>query len=341
MNTVKLLDCTLRDGGYVNNWDFSAQQIEFTVSNLICAGIDYIEIGYLTSITSDVNGTQFGDMESVSRFLPENKRRSKYVIMADVAQFDASALCRKSAQTADGVRIVFYKRQIEQAYAFCEKIVDMGYDLFLQPMVTIDYSPQEFAMLVSRFQRNYPLYSVSIVDSFGCMTKKDVYGFVKILDDCIPQDISVGFHSHNNMSLAMQNSISLFKYTSKRQFIIDASVGGIGRGAGNLPTELIVNYYNLEHNGNFNIEPILDVISSITEPISRTHKWGYSPYLMVTALLRAHPNFAKFLLDTHDVSVSDFLQYLRLVPDDMLTKCTRSYVEDIYMRFKKAKGDNK
>jgi 4-hydroxy 2-oxovalerate aldolase len=333
MNNIKLLDCTLRDGGYINNWDFSSEQIKSVVTNFQNAGIEYIEMGYLTSITSNVNGTQFVDMESVSQFLPRDRGQSKYVIMADVAQFDTDTLCRRSPDTADGIRVVFYKRQIEQAYTFCEKVVSLGYDLFLQPMVTVDYSAREFGELISRFQKNYPLYSVAIVDSFGCMTEKEIDGFVNILEENITQAVKIGFHSHNNMNLAMQNAVSFFKYAGDRQFILDASASGIGRGAGNLPTELIANYINAEHNGKYDINAIMQVVSDVTEPISREKRWGYSPYLMLTAMYRAHPNFATFLLANHDISVSQFSEYMKTIPKDMLTKCTRPYVEELYTRF--------
>jgi 4-hydroxy 2-oxovalerate aldolase len=319
MNNVKLLDCTLRDGGYVNNWDFSSEQINSAIANLTNARIDYIEVGYLTSITSNVNGTQFGDMESTSRFLPQDRKGSKYVIMTDVAQFDIFSLCKRTPNTVDGIRVVFYKRQIEQAYEFCKKIVSMGYELFFQPMVTVDYSPNEFDELVSRFQNSYPLYSIAIVDSFGCMTETDIDCFVKILDDNTSDDVKIGFHSHNNMNLAMQNSVLFFKYGKHRQYVIDASASGIGCGTGNLPTELIANYYNLEHNGDYDLSAIIRVVSDVTEPISRVYKWGYSPYLMLTAMRRAHPNFATFLLANHDISVSQFSEYLKAIPDDMLT----------------------
>ncbi|MDR0570076.1 MAG: hypothetical protein LBG71_02485 [Clostridiales Family XIII bacterium] len=338
MNNVALLDCTLRDGGYVNNWDFSARQIESAVVNLTRAGIDYIELGYLTSISSNVIGTQFCDMGSVSLFLPKDRQKSQFVIMTDVAQFDPATLCKRGKDTVDGIRVVFYKRQIEQACKFCETIASLGYDLFIQPMVTVDYSPIEFEKLVSRFRKTYALYSVAIVDSFGCMSEKEVDGFAEILDACLPKDVRIGFHSHNNMNLAMQNAISFFKHANSRQIILDASASGIGRGAGNLQTELIANYYNMKKNERFDINAIMQVVSDVTEPISRDFAWGYSPYFMLTAMRRAHPNFATFLLANHRISVSRFSEYLAAIPDDMLTKCTRPYVEQLYQDYVQ-KGD--
>jgi 4-hydroxy 2-oxovalerate aldolase len=333
MSNIKLLDCTLRDGGYVNNWDFTPNQISHTVHNLTNAGIEYIEIGYLTSLLTNVNGSSFLNVESASRFLPEDKKGSKYLIMADVAQFDTETLCKRTSAALDGIRVVFYKRQIEQAYLFCEKVCEMGYDLFLQPMVTVDYSLNEFYELCSRFCERYQSHTISVVDSFGCMTVSEIWHFIEIIEKCTNANTKIGFHGHNNMQFAQTNAISLFDYQSNREFIIDASVSGIGRGAGNLYTEIIAMYYNRRHNGNYKIESILNVASELTEPLSRTHKWGYSPYLMLTAMRRAHPNFSTYLLDNHQVSVNEFAEFIQYVPNDMLTKCTRPYVEELYHQF--------
>lgn len=337
MKKISLLDCTLRDGGYVNNWSFTAVQICSTVNHLTNAGIDYVEVGYLTSILGSVGGSQFLNVESASQYLPKERKDTNFVIMADVSQFDNETLCHRSPETVDGIRVVFYKRQIEQAFAFCDKIVEQGYELYLQPMVTMDYSLQEFSALVQRFSNKYKLHAISIVDSFGCMNLPDIHSYIKVLDNCVDKEIKIGFHGHDNMQLTQINANSLFEYPSDREFIVDSTVSGIGRGAGNLCTEIIANYYNSQYNGNYDLSEILTVASEVTEPISRHYQWGYSPYLMITAMHRAHPNFVTYLLKSHDVSVDDFSRYIRMVPDEMLTKCTRAYVEELYEDFLRQK----
>jgi len=334
MNEVKLLDCTLRDGGYINNWDFTEHQIKSTISNLTNANIDYVEIGYLTSITGDVNGSQFQCIESASKLLPNNRKKTKYVIMVDVAQFDIEELCPRSKDTLDGIRVVFYKRQIDLAHVFCDRVREKGYDLFIQPMVTVDYSAQEFSELASRFYNNYQPYSIAIVDSFGCMNATMLNSFVEMIRQNTGDDVRIGFHGHDNMQLTQINAASLINCANRQKLIIDATVSGIGRGAGNLYTELIANYCNFHCNSEYNLNQILQVASEVTEPLSRKFKWGYSPYLMLTAMHHAHPNYATYLLANHDVSVSEFADFINSIPDDMLTKCTRPYVEELYKQFK-------
>ena len=331
--TFKLLDCTLRDGGYINSWNFAQCQISSTIENLTNAGIEYVELGYLTSVLNAVGGSRFYSVESASQFIPKDRRASKYLIMADVSQFDADSLCERKDSTLDGIRVVFYKRQVEEAFAFCEKVTKKGYDLFLQPMVTIDYTFCEFQKLIERFYARYPLYAVSIVDSFGCMDFENIEQFIRVLEQTLDEGIKIGFHAHNNMQLSLTNAISLTNYKSKYDFVIDASVGGMGRGAGNLSTELIANYTNKVHNKRYELNFIMKIMSEVVEPLSKKEKWGYSSFFFLTAMRQAHPNFASYLLGSHEISVLDFYEYMKLVPDDMLTKCTRPYVEEMYEKF--------
>jgi len=333
MNDVKLLDCTLRDGGYINNWNFSPKQILSTVQNLTNAELEYIEFGYLTSIFHKVNGSQFQSIETASKFIPENRRKSKYLLMADVSEFDTGTLCYRDVNTIDGIRVVFYKRQIEQAAVFCENIIKKGYDLFLQPMVTIDYTGSEFNDLIKQFTTNYIPYAISVVDSFGCMTSDDIFRYICVMEKCVNKDVKIGFHGHDNMQLTQVNAVSIFEHKSEHDYIVDSSVSGMGRGAGNLCTEWIVNYANLVRQGKYDIDSIIPVISEVTEPLSREEQWGYSPYFFLTAQKGAHPNFATYLLMNHDISVSKFKEYLDFIPSDMLTKCTRPYVEEVYESF--------
>ena len=329
MKKIKVLDCTLRDGGYVNNWNFSKHQIETTINSLSNANVDFIEFGFITSVLGNVGGTQFPDIQTASSFIPTERKNTKYLVMADVAQYDIDSLSPRTSNTIDGIRVVFYKRQVEQAMEFCHKIEKKGYDLFIQPMVTLDYTKDEYYKLIKRFYNKCKPAAVSIVDSFGCMTPNELLTYVDILGNGLDDNVDIGFHGHENMQLSQINAISLIESDVKNEIILDATVNGMGRGAGNLCTELITNYLNIENN-KYNINYIFHVASEVTEPIREKNEWGYSTYFMLTALKRAHPNFATYLLEKHNVSVDDFMKFLDLIPEEMYTKCTRPYVEEIY-----------
>jgi 4-hydroxy 2-oxovalerate aldolase len=170
------------------------------------------------------------------------------------------------------------------------------------------------------------------------MSKQDFREYFKILDDILPQEVSVGFHSHDNMQLSFVTAQDVLEYQTRRRLIIDSSLYGMGRGAGNLHTELIANYYNKAIREKYDIIKILDLISEHIMPIKKTKSWGYSPYFFLTGLYRCHPNFAAFLLEEEEISVSEFKAFIETIPDEMRTKCRREYVKELFQIFIKEKS---
>ena len=184
-------------------------------------------------------------------------------------------------------------------------------------------------------------YAVSIVDSFGYMTKTDFRRYFKVLDNILDQKVSIGFHSHNNMNLAFLTAQDVFDYNTLRRTIIDCSLYGMGRGAGNLNTELIAHYYNMTLGNKYDCMKIIELISRHIMPIAEKTQWGYTPYLFLTGMMHCHPNFACYLLEAHpEVAVAEFAEYLKMIPAEMRTKCRREYVADIWEDFKNQRESN-
>lgn len=332
MDKFNLLECTLRDGGYITSWNFEDDMIRDTVKTLIDAKLDFVEVGYLNNKPYEKNTTQFKEIEKISEFLPEDRKGALILAMADVTQFKPEDLTPYTGKSIDGIRVVFYKHQIEEALVLSKAVKDMGYKLFVQPMVTIDYTIDEYTALSKRISELEP-FAVSIVDSFGYMLKADFRQYFKILDNILPNETMVGFHSHNNMNLAFITAQDILEYQTNRRLVIDSSLYGMGRGAGNLNTELIANYYNMVLGSKYDTLKILDLISKYIMPISKEKSWGYSPYMFITGLYHYHPNFACYLLDEHNVSVSEFERFIHTIPDDMKTKCKKPYVLEMWDKF--------
>lgn len=332
MDKFNLLECTLRDGGYITQWNFDDSMIKDTIEKLIDAKLDFVEVGYLNRKEYVPNTTQFNNIEQIADFLPEDRNGSVILAMADVTQFLPEDVTPYTGKSIDGIRIVFYKHQIDEAMRLAETVKNNGYKLFMQPMVTIDYTIDEYMRLSRRIAKLSP-YAVSIVDSFGYMIESDFRLYFKVLDNIMSPETVIGFHSHNNMNLAFITAQDIFDYQTSRRLVIDASLYGMGRGAGNLNTELIANYYNRVLGNKYDIEIILHLISKYIFPISKEKRWGYSPYLFITALNHYHPNFACYLLDEEDVSVDDFAAYLKTIPDEMRTKCRKPYVLSMWKKY--------
>lgn len=335
-----LLECTLRDGGYITKWNFDDSMIEDTIKTLIEANLDFVEVGYLNKNGVDRNTTQFKSIQAINKFLPPKRNKCIVLAMADVQKFTADDLIPCNKEGIDGIRVVFYKHQIVEALNLARAIKQNGYKLFMQPMVTIDYSLDEYANLINKISFLNP-DAVSIVDSFGYMTKSDFRKYFKVLDNILDNKVMIGFHSHNNMNLSFLTAQDILEYKTTRNLIIDSSLLGMGRGAGNLNTELIANYYNMVLGYKYDIDKILKLISSYIQPIQLVKKWGYSPYLFITGLYHYHPNFACYLLEEVDVSVEEFKEFLLYIPKEMRTKCKKDYVIEMWKKFSEGKINGK
>lgn len=337
MDRFNLLECTLRDGGYITGWHFSSEMIRETIQELIDANMDIVEVGYLNHNPYEEGSTQFQTIEQISEYLPQGRKNALILAMADVQQFLPEDLTPYTGKSIDGIRVVFYKHQIEEALVMCQAVKEAGYKLFVQPMVTIDYTLDEYAGLMKRIAEIEP-YGVAIVDSFGYMLKEDFRRYFKVLDNLLPMECVIGFHSHNNMNLSFITGQDILEYKTTRHLIIDASLYGMGRGAGNLQTELIANYYNMTLGQKYDVSKLINLVSKYIMPIYQKKEWGYSPYFFLTGLYKCHPNYVSYLLQEYDVTVIEFREYLETIPKEMHTKCRKPYVLEMYNKFREEKA---
>lgn len=194
----------------------------------------------------------------------------------------------------DGIRVAFYKKDLEKAIILCEEIQDKGYDVFIQPMVTMCYSDEEFIKLIGCVNR-INSSAFYIVDSFGMMKQNDALHYVKLVNGKLNQDIMLGFHAHNNLQLAFANAQSIVGLPLKRQIIVDVSIHGMGRGAGNLNAELLLDYLNNVTEGFYNIRVLLDIMDEVISAFYDKNPWGYSLPNYLSAIHMIHPNYAYYL----------------------------------------------
>ena len=157
-------------------------------------------------------------------------------------------------------------------------------------------------------------YAFTIVDSAGAMKESDVLSTYYILDKNLNKEIAICFHSHNNLKLSFANAQALIKASSDRDLIIDSTVFGMGRAAGNLCTEVITQYINDHYKGNYNLIPILKILNEQINPIFDKTPWGYSVPYYLAAINSCHPSYAKYL-DENKVAVEKINEVLKLIPE--------------------------
>lgn len=335
MSKIKVLDCTLRDGGYVNDWCFGINNIKRVLRHLTLAGIDIVECGFLSNRkVYNPDKSIFDSMDRMSLVIPSDKKKCKFVCMINFGEYNIEDIPDYDGLSVDGIRVVFHKNELKQAIDFCRKLAKKGYMLFIQPMVTINYSDSELLSLVEEVNSIDP-YAFYIVDSFGVMKKKDLLRLFYLVDNNLNNNINIGYHSHNNLQLSYSNAQILVEINTKRTRIIDSSVLGMGRGAGNLNTELFIEYINEFCGSEYKVYPLLQAIDETISKIYYESYWGYSLPHYLSSRYNCHPNYASYLSDKHTLTIKSISEILSEITIDKKEGFDKQYIESLYVNYQK------
>nr|MCR4625577.1 aldolase catalytic domain-containing protein [Lachnospiraceae bacterium] len=283
MRKVYLLDCTLRDGGYVNDWNFGEETIKGFGRKIAQTGVEIYEVGFIKGDKYDPNKSVFPDIQSIVPMIQPKSADMKYVGMLDMsAPVPVDRLVPYDGTSVDGIRVIFKKDKIEQAYEYCKRIQELGYFISVNVVGTDLYTDAEFIDVIKKFNTLHP-YAFSIVDTFGLIKRKQFLRLAYIADSNLEEGIILAYHAHNNLQLAFGNAEALVEMNLKRDLLIDACVFGMGRGAGNLNLELFAEYMNENYDTHYKIEPMLEIMDEYLNDIYKTKFWGYSLPLYLSA----------------------------------------------------------
>lgn len=330
MRKISLLDCTLRDGGYVNDWHFGEKAIRNITKKMVLAGVEYFEIGFVRECEYNKDYSLFNGNESVKDMIYPKQAATKYVGMIDMGKpISLDKLGNRIDEGFDVFRVIFKKNKIEQAYEYISRLIGMGYEVFAQAVGTDNYTDKEFIELIEKFN-NLDIKAFYIVDSFGLIKKKQFTRLVQIADNNLRKDITLGYHSHNNMQQAMGNASSMTEMNLNRDIVLDACVFGMGRGAGNLNMELFAEYMNENFDKHYRIEPMLEIIDEYLNDIYRKSFWGYSLPLYLSAANSCHPNYAIYFASKGTLTVKSYNEILKSIPAEDKALFTKEKAEQVY-----------
>ena len=280
---VKLLDCTLRDGAYVVNSLFGADRIKGIINSLSLSGIEIIECGWLKDCSFNKDSVFFSEPEDLKNFCLNKK--SKLALMFDCGKYNISNLPINSG-AVDIIRVAFNKRNLDEVSFLSEKVKKQGYQLFLQPSNILDYTDCEIEKLCKR--ANYiGAESLYIVDSFGSMFPEDLDRIMPFFKEIPNKNIEIGFHSHNSIELSFALSMQ-FINNMNRNIIVDSTLCGIGRGAGNTKTELITEFL-YRNNKRYRIDVIWECLEKNILPLCKQYNWEYTPKRAYKGIHGLHP----------------------------------------------------
>ena len=345
MKNVKILDCTLRDGGRLINCNFHDSVISAISQGLCDANIDIIEIGFLRGNKDyESNSTFFTELEQINKFIPKNKKNSEFVVFSDYGKqygmWDFNRIKPKSECLIDGFRIGYRKESLQEAIKVFEIVKDNGYKLFIQGVESLNYTDLEMLRAIETINKIKPV-SFGIVDTYGAMYKEDVLRFLSLLDHNLDPEIAIDFHSHNNMQLSFSFAQEIIENCrSSREIIIDATLCGMGKGAGNLNTELMVEYLNKKKNYNYNQDLVLDLIDEYIQVVAENNKWGYSVHNFMAGIFSSHANNIDYLLGKHSLRTKDMRNIISRIEPEARKRYNYDNIEKIYSEYFSLKIDD-
>lgn len=339
MHKRNILDCTLRDGGYINNWGFSYKMTKSILKALVDARIDFIECGYISDrLFKGVESTYFNSFDEINGLVEEvfattNSFRPQLCIMLNRGEYDIASFPQNTKDNhVNTIRFTFHKKEVQAAYEDIKTLIAKGYNVFVQPMVTQLYTDRELLDMIELFN-GVDCKAMYIVDSFGNMKTETFKRLLYLFNNNMREGIKLGYHSHNNLQLAFTNAIAFLQSEIKRDIFLDSSIFGMGRGAGNLNTELVADYMNDQYQVGYAVEPLLETMDAYLHKLHQTNFWGYSIEHYLSATLNCHPSSATYLLQKKNLTIVDIRRILGSLPDDVRNKFSREELQKYVLEF--------
>ena len=292
---IKVLDCTIRDGGLINNHDFDLRFVRAVYKALSEAGIDYMEIGYKNSkklfSEKEFGAWKFCDDEMIKRVIDGVESKTKISVMVDVDRVDVQDVKPRKESPVAMIRVASYVKDIDKAIYLVNQFADKGYETTVNIMAISRALDNELTEALEQLEKECKAQVIYIVDSFGSLYQETTEFLIKKAKSIIKTK-EVGMHAHNNQQLAFGNTIEAIIHDAN---FVDATVYGLGRAAGNCPLELILGFLK---NPKFDIRPVLDLISKEFIPLREKIEWGYIIPYAITGILDEHPRAAMALRES-------------------------------------------
>ena len=282
---IKVLDCTVRDGGLINQWQFSDDFVRKVFIALTQAGVDYMEIGYKSSekyFSRSENGSwKFCSEDDLKRIVGDMENKMKLSAMADIGRIDYGDIPQKSDSAIDMIRVACYAKEVDKAISLAHHCMEKGFETTINLMAVSKVIAKDLDDALEDLSKS-DVPVIYLVDSFGSMYSEQISFLAKKYFAALPGK-ALGIHTHNNQQLAFANTIEGIVGGIN---YLDATIYGMGRGAGNCPLELLLSFLK---NPKFDIRPIIEIIQEIFIPMKAEVEWGYHIPYMITGILNEHP----------------------------------------------------
>lgn len=342
MGDVRLLDCTLRDGGYVNDWNFGYHRLVSIFERIVDANVDMIEIGFLDERRPfDINRSIMPDTESAAKIYGNLDRKKTMVVgMVDYGTCSLEHIQPCTESCLDGIRVIFKKHLREPAMAYCAELKKKGYKVFVQLVSVTSYEDDEMMDLIRLANQVRP-YAVSMVDTYGLMHQDNLKHYFHLLDKDLEPDIGIGYHAHNNFQMGYANCIEMLSHQSERMMLVDGSLYGMGKSAGNAPIELIAMHMNEHYGKNYQTSQLLEAIDTDIMNFYSHGAWGYSMFHYLAASNDCHPSYVSGLVEKRTLSVKSVNEILGRLQGEKKLLYDPEYMERLYKEYQDVDVDDR
>lgn len=336
---IYLLDATLRDGGqgledlHKNGFSdkiFSEEAKHSTIESLGNSNVDIIEIGTMgPSVDDKSKFAIYQNVEELSKYLPEKRNpNALYAGLYIGPDTDVNEIPDWNPSLVEGIRVILRYSELQKSLDYCAALSAKGYKVFVQPMLTMRYTDAELDMVIQAANK-MKAYACYFVDSYGYMQPQDVKRLFDYYDARLDKDIKIGFHAHNNMNLAFSNVQYFLNIDSDRDVIIDSCATGMGQGAGNLQTELIIPYLNENYGKNYDYDSVLDICDVLDNEMIPDDLWGYSVARLLPAVYKTAYKYGLMMRNKYHLSFRQMNKILREMPDANRMRFTPQDLESI------------
>ena len=346
MKNVKILDCTLRDGGRIINCAFPDAETKDIAARLASSKIDIVEVGFLrdaAKVNYQGNSTFFTDVDQIRPFVRKDTS-TKFVAFIDYELYDFESMKPFDGTSIDGVRVGFTKKsfdsQKDDIIRCLKGVKEKGYMLFIQGVNSLGYSDKELLELLELVNEIHP-DGFGIVDTYGAMYIDDVDRIYTLVDHNLAEDIAIDFHSHNNYQLSFAFAQEIIRLSNgKREIILDGTLNGMGKGAGNLNTELIVDYLVRKRNYDYDFDSILDIIDDYIHNYHLQHPWGYSIPALMGGVYKSHPNNIIYLTEKFRLATKDIKYIISMIDPQLRMRYDYDNIQRLYQEYNHTKVDD-
>lgn len=341
MGEIKLLDCTLRDGGYVNDWKFGHNNLVSIFERLVDANVDYIEVGFLDERRPfDIDRSIMPDTDCVEKIYGKLDKKNAVVVgMIDYGTCSLEHIKPCAESYLDAIRVIFKKHLREEAMAFCAELKNLGYKVFAQLVSVTSYEDDEMMDLI-RLANEVKPYAVSMVDTYGLMHQNNLKHYFDLLDAHLLPEIGMGYHAHNNFQMGYANCITMMSQVTERMLLVDGTIYGMGKSAGNAPIELIAMYMNDNFGKNYHISQFLEAIDSNITDFYTPATWGYNMFYYLAASNDCHPSYVSYLMEKKTLSVKSINEILGRLQGEKQLLYDQEYIEQLYKDYQMIEIDD-